>query len=53
MSRQDLIARLVVLQNEWPGQDILTITGFLDDAAVAKHVAFYEQRIAERQRVAS
>jgi hypothetical protein len=50
-SRADLIARLVAVQNA-PGNgyvDILTITGFMSDEQVAKHLAHYEAKELERR----
>jgi hypothetical protein len=43
-ARRELIARLVIAQNRPVNQnvDILTITGFMDDEQVAKHLAYYE-----------
>jgi hypothetical protein len=49
-ARRDLINRLVRVQNA-PGNehvDILTITGFMSDEQVAKHLAHYETKELER-----
>jgi hypothetical protein len=49
-TRRDLIERLVKVQNA-PGNgyvDILTITGFMTDDEVAKHLAYYEAKELER-----
>ena len=45
-ARREMIERLVNVQNA-PGNehvDILTITGFMSDAEVAKHLAYYEAK---------
>lgn len=41
--RQTLIRELVELQQGWPSQDILTITGFMNDEEVAAHVSRYRK----------
>lgn len=44
--RRELIQALVKVQNA-PGNehvDIMTITGFMSDADVAKHLAYYEAK---------
>jgi hypothetical protein len=43
--RQELMARLVKLQNEINHQDILTISAFMSDAALEAHVERYEALI--------
>lgn len=47
-ARRLLIAELVKLQNQHDSQDILTITGFMDDAQVAAHVARYRELVSRR-----
>ena len=50
MTRHAMIQRLVAVQNA-PGNehvDILTITGFMNDAQVAAHLAYYETKELER-----
>jgi hypothetical protein len=48
--RKELIAALVIAQNYEGNEnvDILTITGFMDEAEIEKHLAWYENK--ERQR---
>jgi hypothetical protein len=41
MTRQQLLQELAQLQDEWPHQDIITITGFMVDDEIAQHVARY------------
>lgn len=49
-TRSEMIQRLVAVQNN-PiicNQDILTITGFMNDAQVAAHLARYEAMALEQ-----
>lgn len=49
--RRELLDALVKVQNA-PGNehvDIMTITGFMSDAEVATHLAYYEVKELERQ----
>jgi hypothetical protein len=50
--RKELIAALVVAQNYEGNEnvDILTITGFMDEAEIATHLAWYEAK--EQKRIA-
>lgn len=47
-ARKDLIKALTSIQNhrEFAGQDILTFTGFMDDAEVSLHLEACMRRIA-------
>ena len=47
-ARRNLIAELVELQNQHDSQDILTITGFMNDSEVAAHVARYRELVSRR-----
>ena len=40
-------AELVKLQNKWPSQDILTITGFMNHQEFLEHLKRWKETIAE------
>ena len=54
MTRQELIAQLIRMQNHPMNQniDILTITGFMNDAEVLKHAARIKLEIIKLDRAA-
>jgi hypothetical protein len=54
MTRREMLQRLVEIQNQPVvcNQDILTITGFMSDAQVAQHLAYYETRTLEQMYAA-
>ena len=49
--RQALIQRVVICQHSVANQDILTICGFMTNEEIAKHAAYYEQRLSQGVRL--
>lgn len=43
-NRNELISRLINVQNLITDVDIMSITGFMDDIELEKHVKRYEQK---------
>lgn len=51
-TRNELMKELIAIQNKIGYQDILTITGFMDDTQLAEHIARYRPAAkAEREFV--
>lgn len=46
MTRQELMSELVTLQNQIDYQDVLTISAFMNEAQLAKHVEAVRKQVA-------